>query len=357
MPGESVRPTPQECLEGVLARQETPVDGIVDWSRLGIRDPADLLGLLPAEVPFATSGSTGPPAVWLRTRDQLVAETTALAHALTGAEPDTFVVHAPLHHLYGMLFGALLPALLGRPAYYTRTVDPLPVDHGRLLVVAVPSSWWLLDRYAGQLGRYERLVVTHSTGRLPPAARRVRERQPGIGLFEVHGSTETGMVGLREDDRQDWTLAPDVSLTEPPVPGRQALLSVRGPRLARPAGGGFPTEHTLDDVVETTGDRTYRLVGRGGRIVNINGRRADLRAVENSLRAAVPAAAPVCLLVDDPVRGEWYEVLTRGGPEARQAVEEAAFRLLPHWQTPRAVRADAHHPSHSSELKLKGTPR
>ncbi|MFI6624952.1 AMP-binding protein [Streptomyces sp. NPDC050528] len=339
MAGEIVRQTPQDCLEGVLTRQETPVGTTVDWAGLRVVDSTDLLALLPAEVPFATSGSTGSPAVWLRTRDQLVAETVALARALTAAEPDALVVHAPLHHLYGMLFGALLPALLGRPAHYTRTVDPLPRSRGRLLVVAVPSSWWLLERSAAQLGRYERLVVTHSTGRLPSAARRVRELRPTMGLFEVHGSTETGMVGLREDDRHEWTLAPDVSFAEPPVPGRRELLAVRSPRLARPAGGGFPARHVLDDVVEPTGDRTYRLVGRGGRIVNINGRRADLRAIEESLRAAVPAASPVCLLVDDPVRGEWYEVLTSGDPGAQQAVEEAALRLLPRWQAPRVIRA------------------
>ncbi|MEU5184435.1 AMP-binding protein [Streptomyces longwoodensis] len=335
---------PQECLDGVLSAQETPVGAVVDWSRLGVRDPGDLLALLPAEVPFATSGTTGPPAVWLRGRGQLVAEAAELARALAGAEPDALVVHAPLHHLYGMLFGALLPALLGRPAHYTHTTDPLPRS-ARLLVVAVPSSWWRFDRAPSELSRHERLTVTHSTGPLPPTAHRVRDRHPGIGLFEVHGSTETGMVGRRTHEQDDWTLAPDVSLAAPAVPGRQALLAVRSPRLARPAGGGFPSEHVLDDVVETVGPRTYRLVGRGGRTVNINGRRADLRAIETTLRAAVPTAAPVCLLVDDPVRGEWYEVRTHGGPRARRAVEEAALRLLPAWQAPRAVRTAARSPA------------
>ncbi|MFJ9348601.1 hypothetical protein [Streptomyces sp. NPDC101237] len=226
-----------------------------------------------------------------------------LARALAGAEPDALVVHAPLHHLYGMLFGTLLPALLGRPAYYTRTVDPLPRQAGRLLVVAVPSSWWRFDRAAAELARYERVVIAHSTGRLPAAAGRARQRQPGVGLFEVDGSTETGMIGQRTDENGDWTLAPDVSLAGPTVPGRQALLAVRSPRLARPTGGGFPTEHVLDDVVETVDSRTYRLVGPGGKTVNINGRRADLRAIEATLRAAVPTASPVCLLVEDPVRG------------------------------------------------------
>ncbi|MET8946171.1 class I adenylate-forming enzyme family protein [Streptomyces sp. NPDC004542] len=334
---QPARLDPQECLDGVLSAQETPVGAVVDWSRLRVLDPGDLLALLPAEVPFATSGSTGPPAVWLRGRGQLVAETAELARALAGAEPDALVVHAPLHHLYGMLFGALLPTLLGRPAYYTHTTDPLPRSARRLLVVGVPSSWWRFDRAPAELSRYERLTVTHSTGPLPSAAHRVRDRRPELGLFEVHGSTETGMVGRRTHEHDDWTLAPDVSLADPSVPGQQALLAVRSPRLARPAGGDFPSEHVLDDVVETVDARTYRLVGRGGKTVNINGRRADLRAIEATLRTAVPTAAPVCLLVDDPVRGEWYEVRTHGGPPERQAVEEAALRLLPPWQAPRAV--------------------
>ncbi|MFB7513151.1 AMP-binding protein [Streptomyces sp. NPDC056144] len=336
---------PRECLDAVLSDRKTPVGAVVDWSRLRVATPGDLLALLPAEVPFATSGSTGPPTVWLRTREQLVDETVQLARSLAGSEPDALVVHAPLHHLYGMLFGALLPALLGRPAHYAHTVDPLPREAGRLLVVAVPSSWWRFDRAPAELARHERLTVTHSTGPLPEAAHRVRRRHPGVGLFEVHGSTETGMVGWRTDEREDWTLAPDVSLAgslagspaAAPVPGRRTLLAVRSPRLARPAGGDPPAEHLLDDVVETVDARTYRLVGRGGKTVNINGRRADLRAIEATLRTAVPGAAPVCLLVDDPVRGEWYEVHIRGGLQERQAVEDAANLLLPAWQAPRAV--------------------
>lgn len=147
------------------------------------------------------------------------------------------------------------------------------------------------------------------------------------------------MVGTRVDERHDWTLAPDVSLADPAPPGRQTLMAVRSPRLARRAAAGFPAEHILDDVVEMVTDRTYRLVGRGGKTVNINGRRADLRVIETALQAAVPAASPVCLLVDDPVRGEWYEVRAHGGPGEVQAVEEAAIRLLPSWQAPRAIRA------------------
>lgn len=114
MNAADTRMAPRELLKGVLAGRE-PASTVVDWAKLSIEEPADLLALLPGEVPFATSGSTGPPEVWLRGRGQLVAETVALARSLADTEPDAFVIHAPLHHLYGMLFGALLPALLGGP--------------------------------------------------------------------------------------------------------------------------------------------------------------------------------------------------------------------------------------------------
>lgn len=155
-----------------------------------------------------------------------------------------------------------------------------------------------------------------------------------------------GLPGRHRATRTPPTRAPSIHCPRPRPPAgrRRAVVLVAAQPVRRSTGpvrtAGGHAQHRTAAVRRPRGP----LVGRGGRIVNINGRRADLRAVESSLRAAVPAAAPVCLLVDAPVRGEWCEVLARGGPEARQAVEEAAFRLLPHWQTPRAVRADAHRP-------------
>ncbi|WP_426361967.1 AMP-binding protein [Streptomyces sp. E-08] len=333
------------CMEDALTLRATPFGHSVEWSDLGIRDDGDLLAALPPRLPFETSGTTGEPVVWWRTREQLVREARHIADLLAAEPADLFVVHAPLRHLYGLLFGCLVPALLGRRAHYARPVDPLPRGAHRPLYVAVPSTWWQLRRSLRELRGYERLTVAHSTAPLPDAAVAVRRAVPRLALLEVHGSTETGMVGTRADGRWDFALAPDVtfaarrevSVAAPsPVP-----LAVRSPRIAVRTEGPPAPEHVLDDLVTVTGPRTYRLAGRRGGLIKINGRRAGLADIEAVLRGSVPGADLRCVAVPDPVRGEWYEVLVDGTERERRTVAAAALRALPAWQAPRAVRLRA----------------
>ncbi|MGW0028717.1 acyl-CoA synthetase [Streptomyces sp. NPDC003314] len=334
-PGTGLFPA-SACLDGALMLRRTPFGRWVRWADLALRGPAGLLALLPPELPFETSGSTGTPVVWWRSRAQLLQEAEHIAALLEPERPDAFVVHAPLRHLYGLLFGALVPALLEKPARYVRATDPLPAGPERPLHVAVPSTWWQL-RHSGELTPDRPLTVVHSTGPLPGTAAAVRRALPRLRLYEVHGATETGMIGTRTDGAPDWELAPDVSFAGPAVPGHRAPLSVHSPRLARRDDAPPGQRHVLDDLVEVTGPRSYRLVGRLGGLLKINGRRADLSAVETALRAAVPDVVLRCVLVPDEVRGEWYEVHVDGGETARNAVA-AATRALPDWQVPRAVR-------------------
>lgn len=306
-------------------------------------EPAELLDHLPAELRFDTSGTTGRPVSWWRTREQLVAEAVLLSRYLDTTRTDVVLTHAPSHHLYGYLLGRLVPALRGLPVRVLRLDEPLPADCQSPLVAAVPASWWLLERSLDRLRAYRHLTVVHSTARLPGTAERVRERVPRLTLHELHGSTETGLVAVRPGGAPDFVLADDVDFAPATdsEDGREHRLRVRSPRIAAGRGGTVPPEHALDDVVERTGPRAYRLTGRRTRLAKVNGRRVDLDEVETLLRSAVPAAEPVCMLFRHELRGEWYDVLVRGGDERRRAVERACRELLPAAEAPRAVRAPA----------------
>ncbi|MFD7987070.1 AMP-binding protein [Kitasatospora indigofera] len=329
---------PESALEGALTRRETPT-GVADWGALGVRSAAGLAALLPAEVPFETSGSPGRPVTWWRTGEQLAAEAELLAARLAGAEPDAVFVHAPLGHLYGLLLGCLVPALLGVPAHYLRATDAPPSGPDSPVVAAVPSTWWQLERSAARLRARTRLTVVHSTARLPDdAVTRVGQALPGLRLLELHGSTETGLVATRSSAGADWTLAEDVRFTAPAALDGPELLAVTSPRVARAAFGPYLGEHLLDDEVLRTGPRSYRLTGLRRRLVKVNGRRVDLRAVEERLRAALPAVEVSSRTFADPVRGEWYDLLAVGGEPERRAVQNAAARLIPVGTGPRAVR-------------------
>ncbi|MFJ3768988.1 hypothetical protein ACIPQJ_23380 [Streptomyces sp. NPDC090082] len=342
----TLAPSAATFLDDVLNRRATPCGHDVDWSDLGIRDEGDLLAALPPLLPFETSGSTGGPVIRWRTRERLVQEARHVADLLAVDPPDVFVVHAPPRDLHGLLFGCLAPALLGRRARYARPDDPLPRVARRPLFVAVPSTWSHLRRSLREVRGYERITVTHGTGALPEAAPAVRRAVPRLSLLDVHGSTETGLIGTRADGRWDFTLAPDLAFAShgsaaqaaspSPVP-----LVVRSTRI--PAGGDGPQspEHVLAVLVTPTGPRTYRLAGRYGDPVTSRGQWAGLAGIEAVLRGAVPGVGLRCVPVPDPLRGEGYEVVVAGAEHDRRAVVAASLRALPAWQAPRVVRLDA----------------
>jgi hypothetical protein len=164
-------------------------------------------------------------------------------------------------------------------------------------------------------------------------SRAVRE----LRLTELHGSTETGFVGLRRGgvalSDGPFTLAADVSFAPGMPLDRVARLSVSSQRLAV---GDHVESSTMDDVVRVLSARRYLLMGRT-RLVKVNGRRIDLEVVERQLRSAVPDVPLACEPVPHAIRGEWFDVLVEGPESARRRVEIAS-RALSAVHPPRAVR-------------------
>ena len=85
---------------------------------------------LPDQLSFATSGTTGRPVTWWRTRDQVLAEAGLLIENLRLRGVDQVLTYAPTDHLYGFLFGSVVPTLLGVPVRPVDTVGPLPAGDG-----------------------------------------------------------------------------------------------------------------------------------------------------------------------------------------------------------------------------------
>jgi acyl-coenzyme A synthetase/AMP-(fatty) acid ligase len=324
----------------------TDVEAVPPFARdCGASWRSPLALAVPDWLGFATSGTTGAPVTWWRSRDQLLAEARFLGELLAVAESDVVVTQAPATHLYGYVTGSLLPAQAGLPVVSWRIGDPVPTGWRRPLVVAIPASWWGLSRSVSALRAFERVSVVHSTAMLPAAAASMCRRVPGLRLTELHGSTETGLVGFRTGAHPEsgaaFTLAPDVSFAEMPD-DRVAPLAVTGPRLAvrgdeRAAQYEPAAKHTMDDLARVLSGDTYRLCGRT-RLVKVNGRRVDVDVVERRLRSAVPGVSLACELVRHDIRGEWYDVLVAGEESDRHRVDAAARRLLPQPDTPRAVR-------------------
>ncbi|GAA2591924.1 hypothetical protein GCM10010435_83280 [Winogradskya consettensis] len=295
------------------------------------------------ELAFATSGSTGAPISWLRTRDQVDAETRLLARLCASGGIDGVVTYAPREHLYGYLMGVALPEHLRVPV---RTTDLLssPADAltglHRPLIAALPATFAHLARSHPALTALDRLVLVHSSAALPSGAAAVLAALPVETRFvELFGSTETGLIATRDDPAgTTWQLAPDVTFTDP-ADGTPGPLSVRSPRLARQSGHARPRHWRTGDVVAVTGPRTFRWLGRRGEIVKVNGRRIELDDVLARLAPAAPGTRLTARAHRDPLRGEWFTVVAHTADPAVLAAVRDHSRALPAGLRPRAVEA------------------
>ncbi len=298
------------------------------------------------EVEFRTSGHTGSPTVWLRTREQLRAEAELIANELVG-EVEQIVSFAPVEHLFGKLFAQILPELRGVPVHHlTHAPAGLPpeVEKKRTLFVCLPSSWLLLRHLLGQLKALPSAVALHGTGPTVQATGEVLKALSGndFRAFELFGSTETGGIAHREItppgvDAGRWQLLPDVEFADPgESPGQ--WLHIRSPRLARRGDMAFkPESWRLPDVIHRDG-RSFEFKGRASALIKVNGARVNLEELATALRNSVDGLDVACLPVRDPVRAEHYELFYSLDRDlSRQQIFARLRAVMPDFTPPRAM--------------------
>jgi len=305
------------------------------------------------EVMFATSGHSGTPVAWIRSAGQLRGEASLVADMVMG-ELDEIVCFAPPGHLFGRLFGVILPQLRGVPVQQLHD-DPVRAPRlrpgCRVLFICLPSSWLVLERMTDRIAALGSSVLLHGTGPVTDTTRRVVSalRASPARVVEIFGSTETGGIAVRpvggpgtgHDQDEPWTLLPDVSLVpaEQDDPGGWMRLGVRSPRLARRSDQATaPDLLWLDDMIRPVGERSFMFLGRCSRLVKVNGKRIDLGAVERAA-SAVLGTDTACVPVRDQVRGEHYELFYAAGSEDLTG-EQAWCRLAsapPAQPLPRAL--------------------
>ncbi|WP_369363785.1 acyl-CoA synthetase [Streptomyces sp. CG4] len=293
------------------------------------------------EIRFDTSGSTGAARRWFRHPRQMEREVELIGERLVGPV-DLVINYAPPRHLFGALFGQWLPRMAQVRVHqaWADPFAPLSVSPAeRVLVVCIPMAWELLRRSWPTLGRAGSVVALHSSAAAPSAAHELlRRAAPLLRAHEILGSTETGGIAHRplvpEGGDGGWEAFPDVSFvrdTGACAHGAQELV-IRGPRLARPEHARRPpAQWATGDLVEFTGPRAFRLVGRGSSLLKVNGRRLHLARVEERLNTRLPRTDCVALaLPGDALAGEGYAVFWSGrGGGTGVADIRAALRDFP----------------------------
>lgn len=241
---------------------------------------------------FFTSGSSGEPKAISKNLRMLEYEIAGL-DALLGSNLGKGTVFATVahQHLYGLIFKLFWPLASGR-VFSTRThafwETLLPEITAGAIVISSPAH---LGRLAGiePLPPMSRPTNVFSAGAiLPFAASMQSEAIFGCTPTEIFGSTETGAIAMRHQEKVDqaWQLLPGIAM-ECDAENRMVLHS---PSIC-------PEAFTTADRIEPLANG-FHFLGRSDRIAKIEGKRINLIEVENALlqlndvRAAAVLALP-----------------------------------------------------------------
>jgi acyl-coenzyme A synthetase/AMP-(fatty) acid ligase len=321
----SAEVAPEEVLRHFL-RSPDPHAAIGPWHiRWDLLSRAERNAVLQAEIPdvvtVSTSGSSGAPTSWSRSREQLLHEAELLAELWRDTPVDLMVAFAPPVHLWGLLTTLLVPAVIGTPVWFPPGFDAPGVDVTGMVVgvAAIPWTFRIMHRHQEVFVRAAGVTIMHSTATLPPDAEAIAADLSRARITEVFGSTESGGIAHRTCRDAPWTLFPDVRFVFDHVAGEVPLV-VTGPRLA----SGLTTWDT-GDFVDIVSSREFRFHGKRTRLRKINGVRVDLDVVEHHLREAVTCRDVACVPVEDAVRGESFTVLLV--PDAKQSSPAVSVRI------------------------------
>lgn len=226
---------------------------------------------------FSTSGSTGARQHIKHTHDFLMDEAYSWAQLFKASDLpiSRIVTMVPCHHIYGFIWGVLLPKSLGVPVL-DASHDALPHVLAGDLLVGVPDQWqWLagsvragaapvqgVTSTAPMPGPVHQRLIT-AEGTAPPWLAR---------LLQIYGSTQTGGIAWRDGPDAPYTLAPGRS--------RSAGGEVE---LLLPGGALMPL--ALQDDVRWTGTNQFELLRRTDSCVQVGGHNVSLAWVREQLLA------------------------------------------------------------------------
>jgi 4-coumarate--CoA ligase (photoactive yellow protein activation family) len=285
-------------------------------------------------VTLYTSGSTGAAERIDKSAAQLLGEVEVLA-ACFGADIERVLCTVPPRHIYGLLFGLLLPlragaAFLRETPLHTDACLQLARRHEADAFVGVPAHLQGLQAVArAELAGLRRVFSSGSP--LSPAAFEDLTQRLGLSVCEVLGSTETGGIGHRSAPADPFTPFPDVRVQA----GRDGRLLLHSPRLAPE----LPQPHPCEDRVEVLPSGAFTHLGRAGDVVKVGGTRVSLAEIEQRVRAlpGITDAAALARELSGP-RGHEILLAVAGGGYHVESMRAALSAWLPQVALPRRYR-------------------
>ncbi len=267
-----------------------------------------------------TSGSTAAHRRIDKGAAALIGEAAVLARTFELRGGDRVLAGVPPHHLYGLLFGVLVPLVAGasivcEAPLHAEAVAAAIGRHGATVLVSTPAQLRAFDVLAPDtLAPLHR--VFSSGAALPSDVASLMHERFARPVTEILGSTETGGVAWRVHERPDPPFRPLAGVhVAADADGR---MLVDSPFLPPDAARPWPADDRI-----ALGDDGFVHLGRLDDVVKIAGRRVALGDVERRVRgvAGVSDVAVLALPAPDG-RGEMLAVVVAGGVAAESIRSE-----------------------------------
>jgi 4-coumarate--CoA ligase (photoactive yellow protein activation family) len=214
-----------------------------------------------AEITFRTSGSTGEPKRCAHALAALEQEAASLATLFP--QRRRLLLAVPTHHIYGFLFGVLLPRHLGlEPGQVVSVRARLPSQLARHLLpgdlVVGHPQFWQAALATGESFPADVMGVS-STAPCPDAVAE-RAQDAGLALVQVYGASETGGIATRASHRDPYRLLPHI-----------VRASDDGDALLRRGPDGATQTLRPQDSLAWCGKDEFRLGARHDSAVQVGG--------------------------------------------------------------------------------------
>lgn len=237
-----------------------------------------------------TSGSTGAslpnPKRW---SDQMRCSLAGMARfGIDGA--TSIVATVPPQHMFGLELSVLIPLASGAAAHAGRPFFPDDIRAALAETcpprVLVTTPVHLAACVRSDLDWPEIDFVVSATAPLTESLARAVETRLATRVFEIYGCTEAGSVASRRtSDGPLWRWYDGVA----PHAGASGVALT---------ADFLPGPVPLNDVIALEEDGRFRLLGRGGDLVNVAGKRASLMDLQLKLNA-IPGVREGVILAPD----------------------------------------------------------
>ena len=233
-----------------------------------------------AEMVMYTSGTTGEPKAvykrFLQFENELFELVKVFGNDWVNRKVYSTVNH---HHIYGLLFTALLPIATGLPFRRHRIDFPTELANIAGEAAVIASSPAFLKRLSAETDRPIEFkcppIIYSSGGPLPEEVARRACELTGFWTMEIYGSTETGGIAYRQSKNGPvWTPFEVCKMSV----AENGCLNIKSSYILEPEG------FTTGDLVDLYDDGRFLLKGRSDSIVKIEEKRISLPEVEMRLK-------------------------------------------------------------------------